>query len=209
MNKLDSKKILHYLIKNADNFSFSQIKEITIVKKNKYFRYMDNKEVVSNIITYYLEDSIENLDLNKARLKKISSITAKIKHLLIFRLQQDLKIIIFIKKVFIYLITQGLFTKILDYFFRISNQMWNLAGDNSTDLNYYSKRLILTTLYLKIFIKLITSANYSEENIEIDVNSELLKVKKFNDLKSKISLEEITNILKRFKTDSRPKGRGF
>ena len=51
--------------------------------------------------------------------------------------------------------------------------MWSLAGDTATDINYYSKRLILSSIYSKIFIKMLNLSNYSKELIEEDIQNSL------------------------------------
>lgn len=209
MNKLELKKILYYLIHNSDNFLFSRVKEIEIIKQNKNFRYLDNNEIVDCIISFYFENTIVNLKAKKNYVKKINGITAKIKYLLTYQLDKDLVNKDFCKKTFLFLSTEGKFSQILDYFFKMSSHMWYLAGDTSTDINYYSKRLILTSVYSKIFIKLLTFSNYTQDLIEKDVDSSLLSVKKFNDIKNKICSSDILSILKKFQTENKSQGRGF
>jgi ubiquinone biosynthesis protein COQ9 len=209
MNKSEEKKILHFLIRNPDKFSFSRIKEIELIKQNKHFRYLDNNEIVNSIISFYFEEHVTNLKVKKNYVKKINGVTAKIKYLLTYQLEKDLVNKDFCKKAFLYLSSQGKFSQILDYFFKMSSEMWYLAGDTSTDINYYSKRLILTSVYSKIFIKLLTFSNYTQDLIEKDVDSSLLSVKKFNDIKNKICSSDILSILKKFQTENKPQGRGF
>ncbi len=64
-------------------------------------------------------------------------------------------------------------------------------------------------MYSKIFIKLLTFSNYTQDLIEKDVDSSLLSVKKFNDIKNKICSSDILSILKKFQTENKPQGRGF
>ena len=46
MNKLELKKILYYLIHNSDNFLFSIVKEIEIIKQNKKLKYWEIEFIV-------------------------------------------------------------------------------------------------------------------------------------------------------------------
>ena len=43
MNKLEKRKILNFLLKNTDQFSFSEIKRAKIFEKNKTYRYSQDK----------------------------------------------------------------------------------------------------------------------------------------------------------------------
>lgn len=70
MNKIEKSKILNYCIQNTENLFFSQIKEIDVVKKNKKFRYMDNDEISSMIISFYFDEVISKLQLQKKKNKK-------------------------------------------------------------------------------------------------------------------------------------------
>ena len=64
--------------------------------------------------------------------------------------------------------------------------MWDLAGDKATDLNYYSKRLILVSVYSNILFKILTCKTYQQESIDKDIDKSLKGVKKFNEVNSSI-----------------------
>ena len=64
--------------------------------------------------------------------------------------------------------------------------MWDLAGDQSADLNYYSKRLILVSVYSNILFKILTCKTYQQQSIDKDIDKSLKGVKKFNEVKSSI-----------------------
>ncbi len=57
-----------------------------------------------------------------------------------------------IKKFFIHLIKDNNSSKVLTYIYSVSDIMWKYANDRSVDFNYYTKRLILSSVYLKILI---------------------------------------------------------
>lgn len=208
MSKIEKTKILNYCIKHAEHLFFSHIKELEIVKKNKKLRYLDNGEISTMIINFYFDKTIANLEIQTKTIKNISSITGKIKNLLQFQLLNDLKNKDFLKKVFMHLSKEKNFSQMLDYCFKTSSKMWDLAGDTATDLNYYSKRLILSAVYSKTFIKVLTLSDYPKEKIIQDIDNSLHKVKKFNEIKSKIYSSDILSILNKFKP-GQPKGRGF
>ena len=72
------------------------------------------------------------------------------------------------------------------YGYKVASDMWDLAGDKSTDLNYYSKRLILVSIYSNILFKILSCKTYKQESIKEDIDKSLDGVKKFNEVKSSI-----------------------
>lgn len=210
MTKMNKDKLLKNLLSNVEQLNFSRIKDLDFVRKDKQLRYFDDKEISIMIIEYFLEQNKASIQKQSAKVKKINRTTLKIHSLLSHQLHKDLKHKDFFKKVFMFLSLEKNFPTILDYFFSMSSNMWSVAGDTSTDINYYSKRVILCTVYSKIFIKLITVHNYDASMIEEDIHNELNKVKKFNELKSKILSPDILSVFKKFSPSSNKKeGRGF
>ena len=210
MTKMNKDKLLKNLLSNVEQLNFSRIKDLDFVRKDKQLRYFDDKEISIMIIEYFLEQNKASIKKQSTKVKKINRTTLKIHSLLSHQLHQDLKHKDFFKKVFMFLSLEKNFPTILDYFFSMSSNMWSVAGDTSTDINYYSKRVILCTVYSKIFIKLITVHNYDASMIEEDIHNELNKVKKFNELKSKILSPDILSVFKKFSPSSNKKeGRGF
>ncbi|MDC0073657.1 COQ9 family protein [Alphaproteobacteria bacterium] len=63
--------------------------------------------------------------------------------------------------------------------------MWRLAGDNSTDYNYYTKRLILLTIYNASFFYWLDNDNFSDISSFLD--RRLSDVMIFEKLKKKTS----------------------
>ena len=207
---MNKDKLLKNLLSNVEQLNFSRIKDLDFVRKDKQLRYFDDKEISIMIIEYFLEQNKVSIQKQSTKIKKINRTTLKIHSLLTHQLHKDLKHKDFFKKVFMFLSLEKNFPTILDYFFSMSSNMWSVAGDTSTDINYYSKRVILCTVYSKIFIKLITVHNYDASMIEEDIHNALNKVKKFNELKSKILSPDILSVFKKFSPSSNKKeGRGF
>ena len=209
MANLEKKKLLKFLLMQKSSFSFLRLKELDLVKKNKNYRYLDSKEIAFIVLSFYFEENLKQLDLLIPKTTRTKSTTAKIKQFLQYQLESDFKNKNFLKKSFLFLVTEKKVSQILDYFFSTSSKIWSLAGDTATDINYYSKRLILSSIYSKIFIKMLNLSNYSKELIEEDIQSSLKKVKQFNDFKSKICSTDILSIIKNFNFGSKEKGRGF
>ena len=86
----------------------------------------------------------------------------------------------------------------------IANDMWYIAVDKATDYNFYTKRLILSAIIGKIYFKIQTNNKFCEEKLKVEIENEIQKVGKFNQIKSKI-LSFACNPLKKeiFKKNSR------
>jgi len=92
------------------------------------------------------------------------------------------------------LIKKTYFTIILPRYSKISSlllfktvdQMWFIAGDKSTDFNYYSKRLILATIYSSTVLYFLRS-NFNYPKTVIFLDKQLIKVSKIPNLKKKVN----------------------
>ena len=90
--------------------------------------------------------------------------------------------------------------------FNISSDLWYLAGDQSSDYNYYTKRIILSSIISKIYLKMLCAKNYSREQLKKDIKEEIIKVGKFNKFKN-----ECLSFINVLKNGSKEKssGRGY
>jgi len=87
--------------------------------------------------------------------------------------------------------------------FNISSDLWYLAGDQSSDYNYYTKRIILSSIISKIYLKMLYAKNYSREQLKKDIKEEIIKVGKFNKFKA-----ECLSFINVLKNGSKTKGSG-
>ena len=87
--------------------------------------------------------------------------------------------------------------------FNISSDLWYLAGDQSSDYNYYTKRIILSSIISKIYLKMLCAKNYSCEQLKKDIKEEIIKVGKFNKFKA-----ECLSFINVLKNGSKTKGSG-
>jgi len=134
----------------------------------------------------------------KNKIKGVSSTNKKITILLNEKLKNDLKNKDQIKK----LMKDNIKKCNKEFFFiyNLSSDMWYLAGDKSTDYNFYTKRLILSGILFKLYFKILTLKDYKEEELSKDIDSEILKVGKFNKLKANfLSLFENSSIFNKKK----------
>jgi ubiquinone biosynthesis protein COQ9 len=87
--------------------------------------------------------------------------------------------------------------------FNISSDLWYLAGDQSSDYNYYTKRIILSSIISRIYFKMLCAKNYSREQLKKDIKEEIIKVGKFNKFKA-----ECLSFINVLKNGSKTKGSG-
>ena len=90
--------------------------------------------------------------------------------------------------------------------FNISSDLWYLAGDQSSDYNYYTKRIILSSIISKIYLKILCAKNYSREQLKKEIKEEIIKVGKFN--KFKAECLSFINVLKKGSKE-KSSGRGY
>ena len=145
----------------------------------------------------------EKINFEK-KIKGINSTNQKITIMLLEKLKSDLKSKDIIKKDIREKISKcdGEILRL----YNMAGDMWYLAGDKSTDYNFYTKRLILTVILSKLYFKILALKDYSLEQLEIDIKCEIKNVGKFNKFKSKI-ISTFQNLKDR--PFSKNSGRGY
>jgi ubiquinone biosynthesis protein COQ9 len=207
--KLQKDKILNYLYKNFKKIDFDNIDQDIFLKKIGDLVFFDKKELLLKISSLFFEDLDKRfLTEIKSKINKITKTNEKISFLLNKRFQVEKKNKDLIKKFFIHLIKDNNSSKVLTYIYSVSDIMWKYANDRSVDFNYYTKRLILSSVYLKILIL----SFYKDNLIHKDLNEEILKSLEHVKLISqfKIKLDFFKNLKDFFSFFSLQKtGRGF
>ena len=66
------------------------------------------------------------------------------------------------------------------------DQIWFIAGDSSTDFNFYTKRFILSVIYSRIMLYFFNNNN--QEELENILDDSLQKVSKIPEIKSKFKI---------------------
>ncbi|MDC0498626.1 COQ9 family protein [Alphaproteobacteria bacterium] len=79
------------------------------------------------------------------------------------------------------------------------DQLWFIAGDSSTDFNFYTKRLILSGIYSRVMLFFFNNNN--QEELENILDESLRRVSKIPEIKSKLKifkeyLPKIANFVK-------------
>jgi ubiquinone biosynthesis protein COQ9 len=207
--KLQKDKILNYLYKNFKKIDFDNIDQDIFFKKIRDLDFFDKKELLLKISSLFFEDLDQRfLSEVKSKVNKITKTNEKISFLLNKRLQIEKKNKDLIKKFFIHLIKDNNSNKVLTYIYSVSDIMWKYANDRSVDFNYYTKRLILSSVYLKILILSFYKDNMTQKDLNEEISKSLEHVKLISQFK--IKLDFFKNLKDFFSFFSLKKtGRGF
>ena len=207
--KLQKDKILNHLYKNFKKIDFDNIDQDIFLKKIGDLNFFDKQELLIKISRILFDDLDKKfLSEVKSKINKIAKTNEKISFLLNKRLQIEKKNKDLIKKIFIHLIKNNNSNKVLTYIYSVSDIMWKYANDRSVDFNYYTKRLILSSVYLKILILSFYKDNLTQNNLNKEISKSLEHVKLISQFK--IKLDFFKNLKEFFGFFSIQKaGRGF
>ena len=207
--KLQKDKILNYLYKNFKKIDFDNIDQDTFLKKIDDLDFFDKQEILIKISDLLFEDLNKKfLSEVKSKVNKISKTNEKISFLLNKRFQIEKKNKDLIKIFLIHLIKSNNSNKVLNYIYSVADIMWEQSNDRSVDFNYYTKRLILSSVYLKILILTFYKDNLTLKDLDKEILKSLEHVKLISQFK--IKLDFFKNIKEFFSMFSMQKaGRGF
>ncbi len=207
--KLVKEKILKYLYKNYQNIDFDNIDKDIFFKKITSLNFLEKEELILAVSNLFFEDLDKNfLNETKANINKIKKTNEKISFLLNKRFQAEKKNKDLIKKIFIHLIKNNNSNKVLNYIYSVADTMWKHSNDRSVDFNYYTKRLILSSVYLKILILIFYRENLTDKDIDNEIQKSLEHIKSISQFK--IKFDFLKNIKEFFSLFSMQKsGRGF
>ena len=207
--KLQKDKILNYLFKNFKKIDFDNIDQDISLKKIDDLHFFDKQELLIKISDLLFEDLDKKfLSKVKSKVNKISKTNEKISFLLNKRFQIEKKNKDLIKIFLIHLIKSNNSNKVLNYIYSVADIMWKHSNDRSVDFNYYTKRLILSSVYLKILILTFYKDNLTQKDLDKEILKSLEHVKLISQFK--IKLDFLKNIKEFFSMFSIQKaGRGF
>ena len=189
------------------NNSNNKIKSIILQKLKKIVsvegwsekvlkQLLQNGVEKSDLVTFFQYDYKELLkysleELNKSLEKEINkiniinySLNKRIKKILMLRfniLNNDKE---FYKKTFYHLLIPSNNKIMKSSLYKSVDTMWYLAGDNSTDFNFYTKRLILAVIYVNALFVLF---NKNFDEVESNIERNLKKISKIPKIKDRIS----------------------
>lgn len=207
--KLQNDKILNYLYKNFKKIDFDFIDQNIFLKKLNYFNFFDKQDLLVKISRLFFEDLDKKfLKEIKSKINKISKTNEKISFLLNKRFQIERKNKELIKTFLIHLIKNNSTNKVLNYIYSVSDIIWKYSNDRSVDFNYYTKRLVLSSVYLKILMLTFYNDNLTHKDIDKEIQKTLEHVRKISQLKIKFDfLKNIKDFFSFFSTQKA--GRGF
>ncbi|NCU51498.1 MAG: hypothetical protein EBX73_02835 [Candidatus Fonsibacter ubiquis] len=209
LTKLEKEEILKYFYKNYQNINFDNIDKDDFFKKNTGLNFFEKEELLLAVSSLVFEDLDKNfLKETKSNINKITKTNDKISFLLNKRFQLEARNKNLIKKIFIHLIRNNNSNKVLNYIYSVADIIWKISSDRSVDFNYYTKRLILSSVYLKILILIFYRDNLTEKDIELEIQKSLEHIKLVSQFKIKFNF--LKNVKEFFSLFSIQKaGRGF
>jgi ubiquinone biosynthesis protein COQ9 len=209
LTKLKKDKILNYLYKNFKKIDFDNIDQDVFLKKIGEINFFDKRELLIKISELIFEDLNQRFLVEvRFKVNKFLKTNEKISFLLNKRFQIEKKYKDLIQKIFIYLIKNNNPSKVLTYIYSVADIMWRYANDRSVDFNYYTKRLILSSVYLKILILSFYKEQLSQKDLDTEIKRSLEHVKLLSQFKIKLDfLKNIKNFLSFF--SAKKAGRGF
>jgi len=149
-------------------------------------------EGYSTLVQMYLDqindkmiDESKKIDLIRLR------VHLRIRELIILKLKIMKKQKQIVSKTLTYLLLPNNYKMALKNLYKTADEIWFLAGDNSSDFNYYTKRSILSSIYFSVMIHFVNNDNL-DETIEF-LDKQLKTVSKIPKLKNK--LRDLTKIL--------------
>jgi ubiquinone biosynthesis protein COQ9 len=171
--------------------------------------FFEKEELLLAVSSLVFEDLDKNfLKETKSNINKITKTNDKISFLLNKRFQLEARNNNLIKKIFIHLIKNNNSNKVLNYIYSVADIIWKISSDRSVDFNYYTKRLVLSSVYLKILILIFYRDNLTEKDIELEIQKSLEHIKLVSQFKIKFNF--LKNVKEFFSLFSIQKaGRGF
>ena len=170
--------------------------EIFLNLKNSNFDYNEIISLFPNgylsTIQMYLDDINSKMALESKKLNLIQlRLHERVRELCILRLNIMQKEKKFVVKTYNHLCLPQNYKFSSKNLYKTIDQIWFLSGDNSTDFNFYTKRIILAGIYTSTMIHFINNENI-DGTIDF-LNNQLKKVKYIPKFKNRIN--DIVKIL--------------
>ena len=127
-----------------------------------------------------LEEYCKKIDLIRLPVHK------RIKKVLLSRISLMNKNKLFYKSIFLNLLIPKKNFSLSNQLYNSVDQIWFIAGDSSTDFNFYTKRLILSGIYSRVILFFFNNNN--QEELENILDESLKRVSKIPEIKSKLKI---------------------
>ena len=140
-----------------------------------------------------LEEYCKKIDLIRLPVHK------RIKKVLLSKISLMNKNKLFYRSIFLNLLIPKKNFSLSSQLYNSVDQLWFIAGDSSTDFNFYTKRLILSGIYSRVMLFFFNNNN--QEELENILDESLKRVSKIPEIKSKLKifrdfLPKIANFVK-------------
>ena len=140
-----------------------------------------------------LEEYCRKIDLIRLPVHK------RIKKVLLSKISLMNKNKLFYRSIFLNLLIPKKNFSLSNQLYNSVDQIWFIAGDSSTDFNFYTKRLILSGIYSRVILFFFNNNN--QEELENILDESLKRVSKIPEIKSKLKifkdyLPKIANFVK-------------
>jgi len=150
-----------FILKMIENFSKKEnFDSMVLATLNELKIDKDKKDIIQSslfpngLMSLMMEmnDIINELTHKKKKPRNFKKfkINEKIKYFILTRLQ-IIQNLVDKKKIFFLMIKLSSFKSMNNILFNVADEIWFLSGDKSTDMNYYSKRMILMKIYAATF----------------------------------------------------------
>ena len=156
---------------------------IFFISENSNFNYEEIRVLFPNgyreLLQMYLDEVNQKMINESSKLDLLHlRVHERVRELIKIRLDIILIEKKLFSKTFFHLSTPNNYKFTSKNLYKVVDQIWYLAGDTSTDFNYYSKRLILASVYTSVMVHFINNNDFSE-TIKI-LNKQLKRVSKQN-----------------------------
>ena len=144
-------------------------------------------------LNHDLEEYCKKIDLIRLPVHK------RIKKVLLSKISLMNKNKLFYRSIFLNLLIPKKNFSLSNQLYNSVDQIWFIAGDSSTDFNFYTKRLILSGIYSRVILFFFNNNN--QEELENILDESLKRVSKIPEIKSKLKifkdyLPKIANFVK-------------
>ena len=140
-----------------------------------------------DLIKFALEQLNNDLEVYCRQIDLIRlPIHKRIRQILLSKIYLMNKNKIFYRSIFLNLLIPKKNFSLSGQLYKSVDQIWFIAGDSSTDFNFYTKRLILSAIYSRIMLFFFNNNN--QEELENILDESLKRVSKIPEIKSKFKI---------------------
>jgi len=181
---------LFYIIEAESKFKYSEIDSLF---PNGY---IDLLEMYLGTVNNQMTENSKKINLIRLRVHE------RIKELIILRLKIMSREKDLISKTYFHLLLPQNFSIASRCLYKAVDQIWFMAGDNSTDFNFYSKRAILASIYSVVMLHFVNNNNL-EQTIVL-LNKQLKRVSNIPKIKNRLgnmtkTISQIFKLIKNFR----------